>query len=81
MALRKDCTNPRAEWCWNNVRFEGEPEEVLNPKKKVWEKISPDLVTDASKLPPPLPLAISDKPLHQRTLIALERHMLCAATH
>uniref|UniRef100_A0A7S1X8X0 tRNA-binding domain-containing protein n=1 Tax=Tetraselmis chuii TaxID=63592 RepID=A0A7S1X8X0_9CHLO len=28
--------------------FEGEPEEVLNPKKKVWEKISPDLVTDAS---------------------------------
>lgn len=30
-------------------RYEGEPEEVMNPKKKVWEKISPDLVTDAGK--------------------------------
>eukprot|EP00873_Tetraselmis_striata_P026722 jgi/Tetstr1/446986/TSEL_034444.t1 len=28
--------------------YEGEPEEVLNPKKKVWEKIAPDLVTDES---------------------------------
>ncbi len=27
--------------------FEGEPEEVLNPKKKIWEKIAPDLKTSA----------------------------------
>ncbi|KAK9808921.1 hypothetical protein WJX72_006429 [[Myrmecia] bisecta] len=27
--------------------FEGEPEAVLNPKKKIFEKIAPDLATDA----------------------------------
>jgi aminoacyl tRNA synthase complex-interacting multifunctional protein 1 len=35
------------------VKFEGfsaEPEAVLNPKKKIFEKIAPDLVTDAGKL-------------------------------
>jgi len=26
--------------------FEGEPDEVLNPKKKVWEQVCPDLATD-----------------------------------
>ncbi|KAL8172245.1 hypothetical protein V2J09_024049 [Rumex salicifolius] len=27
--------------------FEGEPDDVLNPKKKVWETLQPDLNTDA----------------------------------
>lgn len=27
--------------------FEGPPEPVLNPKKKLWEKIAPDLATNA----------------------------------
>lgn len=27
--------------------FEGAPEPVLNPKKKLWEKIAPDLTTNA----------------------------------
>ncbi len=27
--------------------FEGAPEPVLNPKKKLWEKIAPDLTTSA----------------------------------
>lgn len=27
--------------------FEGAPEPVLNPKKKLWEKIAPDLATNA----------------------------------
>ena len=26
--------------------FEGEPDEVLNPKKKIWDQIVPDLATD-----------------------------------
>jgi len=26
----------------------GTPEEVLNPKKKIFERIAPDLVTDAA---------------------------------
>ncbi len=29
--------------------YSGEPEAVLNPKKKIFEKIAPDLVTDAGK--------------------------------
>ena len=33
--------------------FEGAPEPVLNPKKKVFEKLAPDLQTDDSA--PPLP--------------------------
>lgn len=28
-------------------RYEGEPEAQLNPKKKIFEKISPDLKTNA----------------------------------
>ena len=31
--------------------WEGAPEAVLNPKKKLWEKIAPDLKTDAGKHP------------------------------
>lgn len=27
--------------------FEGEPDDVLNPKKKVWETVQPDLSTDS----------------------------------
>ncbi len=27
--------------------FEGAPEPVLNPKKKLWEKIAPELTTNA----------------------------------
>ena len=27
----------------------GEPDEVLNPKKKVWEAVQPDLKTDEQK--------------------------------
>lgn len=26
--------------------FEGKPDDVLNPKKKVWESVQPDLHTD-----------------------------------
>lgn len=26
--------------------FEGKPDDVLNPKKKVWETVQPDLRTD-----------------------------------
>jgi len=29
--------------------FEGAPEAVLNPKKKLWEKIAPDLKTNSGK--------------------------------
>ena len=29
--------------------WEGAPEAVLNPKKKLWEKIAPDLKTNAGK--------------------------------
>jgi hypothetical protein len=31
--------------------FEGAPEPVLNPKKKLWEKIAEDLTTDAGLSP------------------------------
>lgn len=30
-------------------RYGREPEAVLNPKKKIFEKIAPDLITDASE--------------------------------
>jgi len=35
------------------ISFEGygaEPEAQINPKKKIFEKIAPDLVTDAGKI-------------------------------
>lgn len=35
--------------------FEGAPEPVLNPKKKVFEKLAPDLQTDDSARPLPAP--------------------------
>ena len=35
--------------------FEGAPEPVLNPKKKVFEKLAPDLQTDDSARPHPAP--------------------------
>lgn len=31
--------------------FAGEPEPVLNPKKKIFEKLAPDLQTNAGALP------------------------------
>lgn len=27
--------------------FEGEPDDVLNPKKKIWESVQPDLKTNS----------------------------------
>ena len=44
--------------------FEGAPEEVLNPKKKQFEKIQPDLTTDASGVACYLgiPFMLSGKP-------------------
>ena len=30
--------------------FEGEPEPILNPKKKVWESVQPDFTTRAGDL-------------------------------
>lgn len=31
----------------SNVLIAGEPDKELNPKKKVWEQIQPDLLTDS----------------------------------
>ena len=31
--------------------FDGAPEAVLNPKKKLWEKIAPDMKTNAGVIP------------------------------
>ncbi|KAG0567059.1 hypothetical protein KC19_7G107200 [Ceratodon purpureus] len=44
--------------------FEGAPEEVLNPKKKQFEKIQPDLTTDASGVAcyQGIPFMLSGKP-------------------
>ena len=33
-------------------RYSREPEALLNPKRKTWEKIAPELVTDASECSP-----------------------------
>ena len=30
--------------------FSGEPDSLLNPKKKIWETVKPDLQTDADKV-------------------------------
>jgi len=50
---------PAAAAVGERVTFEGygaAPEPVLNPKKKVFEKLAPDLRTDAGMpLPPSLP--------------------------
>jgi aminoacyl tRNA synthase complex-interacting multifunctional protein 1 len=44
--------------------FEGAPEELLNPKKKQFEKIQPDLSTDATGVAcyQRIPLTLSGKP-------------------
>lgn len=44
----------RALWSETGVcrgEKEGTPDEVLNPKKKVWEKLSVDLKTNSEDLP------------------------------
>lgn len=43
--------------------FDGPPEAVLNPKKKLWEKIAPDLKTDAGVSVQAAP-AIYSRPLY-----------------
>lgn len=53
--------------------FEGVPEEVLNPKKKQFEKIQPDLATDASGVAcyQGIPFMLSGKPCTSRIVNAV----------
>lgn len=53
--------------------FEGVPEEVLNPKKKQFEKIQPDLATDASGVAcyQGIPFMLSGKPCTSRIVNAI----------
>lgn len=43
----RNCFPARNSDVWNNSCISGEPDKELNPKKKVWEQVQPDLRTDA----------------------------------